>query len=148
MNAVLEELKNKLVESWNKSDAELHEAYVKFCEEHKDKKFDYCGVMMSASKYFITRHAANQHEEYAVYYGLTKTAREENEKQAEKFVKRLQKRIEGVVGEIKEITPYSTENGNGWNVTGDKARAIVLSIMAGGYNIQRLHIRNIIKKVK
>ena len=148
MNAVLEELKNKLIESWNKSDEELHEAYVKFCEEHKDEKFDYARETMSASRYFVVRHATNQHEEYAIYYGLTKFVREENEKQAEKFVKRLQERIEGVVGEIKEITPYSTENGNGWNVTGDKAKAIVLSIMAGGYNIQRLHIRNIIKKVK
>ncbi len=148
MNEVLEQFKNELLESWNKYDAELHDAYLKFCSEHKNERFSCGGMMVSASFYFHARHASNRHESDAIYYGANKANREENERAAERFVKNLEARIINVTGEIRKINDYMTENGNGWKVQGDKANAIVLKIMAGGYNIQRLHVRNIIKIVE
>ena len=148
MNQVLEKFKQTLIEAWNNADKELHDAYVKFCEEHKSEKFNCGGMMVSASYYFHAKYAHNRHESDAIYYGANTSNREENEKTAEKFVKNLEERIIKVTGEIQEIKDYFTENGNGYKIHGEKGNAIALKIVAGGYNIVRLHIRNLIKKVK
>lgn len=59
-------------------------------------------------------------------------------------------RIEKVVGNIEDYSNLSiAQNGeiNG-RVIGDKATALVETITAGGYNIQKLHYRVLVKKIK
>lgn len=62
----------------------------------------------------------------------------------------LVNRISKVTGEIKDCNYlYIGDNGsiNGY-VIGEKAKANVETIMAGGYNIQCLHYRVLVKKIK
>ena len=148
MNQVLEQFKQMLIDRWNECDAQIHEQYVKFNETHKGERFDWGSYKVSASTYFAFSHSFSKHETEAMYYGLSKTVREENEKAAQRYVENLERRIQGITGEIKVISYYTTDRGTGWMVTGEQGRAEVLAIEAGGYNIQRLHIRNLVKRVK
>ena len=148
MNQVLEQFKNKLAESWNATDKKLHAECRAFYEEHKNEKFEskYYNFKIDAQSYFIEKHCSTKHEREVCLslYGVE----EKNMKDAEKFVENLEQKITAITGEIKEIINYDSEQGTGWKINGEKANAIVLQIYAGGYNIVRLHIRNLIKKVK
>ena len=148
MNATLEQFKNKLAESWNATDKALLKAFNEWKAEHKDERFDIgYGYTVSPHQYYIHKNGLTKDEADVILYGIY-GREEKNEKAAEKFVKNLESRIVSTTGEIKEITDYMTENGSGWKVYGEKANAVVLQIMAGGYNIVRLHVRNLIKTVK
>jgi len=149
MNEILEQFKQTLIQSWNTTDKARLDDYKKYCEEHKGEKFDdrWSKYKVDAGTHYERTHDLTKHEIFMIAYGFA-WAKEENEKAAERFVKTLEERIKGVVGEIQSITTYSTENGGGWQVIGTTGKANVIQIYAGGYNIQRLHIRNLIKKVK
>lgn len=72
------------------------------------------------------------------------------EKDIESKRKSFINRIEKVTGNIKDCSNlYMAQNGeiNG-KVIGDKATAIIETITAGGYNIQKLHYRVLVKKIK
>lgn len=82
----------------------------------------------------------------------------DNEEDLERFLQRevkakyedLVNRISKVTGEIKDCKNlYIASNGciNGF-VIGEKAKAEVETILAGGYNIQCLHYRVLVKKIK
>lgn len=78
----------------------------------------------------------------------------ENEKDAEILLKDLYRRVHEVTGEIMDWGGLRLEIGthgftvlNG-RVEGEKGTALVESITAGGYNIQRLHIRVLVKPLR
>lgn len=148
MNEVLEQFKQMLITKWNENDTEIHNQYLKFHEEHRNERFDWGSRRVSDSEYFSLSHDLSRHEVQAMYYGLDNQVRKENEKAAQRFVENLEKRIEKITGEIQSISYYTTDRGTGWMVRGENGNAEVLTIEAGGYNIQRLHVRNLVKKVK
>ena len=148
MNAILEQFKQTLIESWNATDKALLNDFREWEKQHKNEKFDIgVGYDIGCQYYYIHKHGLTKEEAQIILYGWY-GVEERNEKAAEKFVKHLEERITAITGEIKEISEYFSENGNGWKVHGEKGNAIALKIVAGGYNIVRLHVRFLIKAVK
>lgn len=97
---------------------------------------------------FVQKHS------YADYEFLTKTDDEihnSNVKSARAFVLDLLNRTKEITGEIKSWSDvHLTVGTNGYPVLngyveGKEGRAVVDSIYAGGYNIQRLHVRVLVK---
>lgn len=66
-------------------------------------------------------------------------------KEIETHFKQLQNKVEKVIGKIEEIKPYGN-NGYNYIFKGTESSCTIEVILAGGYNIQRLHTRWIIKK--
>ena len=97
---------------------------------------------------FVQKHS------YSEYEFLRKTDEEihnSNVKSARVFVLDLLNRTKEITGEIKSWSDVSLTVGtNGYPVLngyveGKEGRAVVESIYAGGYNIQRLHVRVLVK---
>lgn len=127
-------LKDILVENWTKFDVEEQEHYYK-----KYKELGY--------KTFIQRYSRNRWDYLRSHN--EQDFREENEKAAENWILDLYNRIKRETGEIvtwNNITA-SPKGLNGY-VKGKLGAVNVETIMAGGYNIQRLHYRVILHKVK
>lgn len=67
------------------------------------------------------------------------------QKEVESHFKKLQSKVEKYIGNIQKINPTGN-NGYDYEFIGDKGQCEVQVILAGGYNVQRLHTRWIIKK--
>lgn len=74
--------------------------------------------------------------------------RKDNERSAELFIVDLYNRVKAVTGEVTNWgnIHYGGKALNGW-VEGVQGKARVESILAGGYNIQRLHIRVLVHEM-
>lgn len=66
-------------------------------------------------------------------------------KEINRHFKQLQQKVEKQIGKIIKIKPIS-DNGYDYKFIGENGHCIIEVILAGGYNIQRLHTRWIIKK--
>lgn len=93
---------------------------------------------------------------YACYdkmYESDEQIHENNVKASKEVILDLINRVSFITGEIKDYSQLRlNRDNNGWlilngNVIGNKGTAKVESIYAGGYNIQRLHIRVLVNKV-
>ena len=146
MNETLKAMTAILEYSWNCTDGEIRKGYLEFCEAHKGERFDIgWGYKVTASEKYT--HSLSEHERNACYYGERWFA-EQNEKAALKFVENLEARVKAITGEITDWSVSSTEQSlSSYLVRGEKGAAKVSQIYAGGYNIVRLHIRNIVKKI-
>lgn len=71
--------------------------------------------------------------------------KEEAEKEIDNHFNKLQQKVEKIIGDITMIQPTG-ENGYDYLFKGTKGSCEVKVILAGGYNIQRLHTRWIINK--
>ncbi len=144
MNETLTKMAAQLEESWNKTDTALKAEYEKYCDENEGKKFDIgYGYLVSASAKFL--HSRNRHERDVCIYGRS-WYEEENKKAATKFVENLEARVASITGTITDWTISETSQSlSSYLVKGEKGTAKVSQIYAGGYNIVRLHIRNIVK---
>lgn len=82
----------------------------------------------------------------------TEEIKNENAKFAKILVLNLYKRVRDITGEITDARGlHVTMGNNGYavingNIIGKDGRAVVESIGAGGYNIQRWHIRTLVKQ--
>ncbi len=146
MNETLESMAATLKASWNKTDAALRAAYEQFCAENEGKTFDIgWGYPVGPSGKFT--HGLTRHEIDACRFGRG-WWEEENSKAARKFVEGLEARVAAITGAITKWTASSTDNSlYSYVVKGAKGTAKVSQIYAGGYNIVRLHIRNIVKAI-
>lgn len=144
MNEVLKKMAESLEASWNATDAAIHAAFNQFTESHKDERFDIgWGYKVTADTKFTA--ALTEHERNACHYGA-RWYSDENKKAAFAFVSNLEKRVAAITGEVAEWAKSSTEQSlSSYIVKGAKGTAKVSQIYAGGYNIVRLHIRNIVK---
>jgi hypothetical protein len=127
-------LKDILVENWTKFDLEEQKHYYK-----KYKELGY--------KTFIQRYSRSRWDYLRSHN--EQDFREENEKAAENWILDLYNRIKRETGEIvtwDNIT--ATPKGLNGYIKGKLGAVNVETIMAGGYNIQRLHYRVILHKVK
>lgn len=88
---------------------------------------------------------------YSQEMELSKTEEEfykSNLKEVELFIVDLYNRVKAITGEVTDWANihYGGKALNGF-VTGENGTAKVESILAGGYNIQRLHVRVLVHKV-
>lgn len=144
MNEALKKMAEMLEARWNETDAELIRQYKAFMEEYKDELFDIgWGYRVTAHEKFT--HGLTKSERDACNYGMN-YASKQNAKAAAAFVANLEARVKKITGEITDWKESFTEQSTySYIVKGAKGTAKVTQIYAGGYNIVRLHIRNLIK---
>lgn len=148
----LKQFKETLIASWDEYDRrkainvkKAYEEYMAWLKANrpvsmKDRrlKMAECGYDDVSYNYYV-----RQTEEYR---------HEQNVKDATRIIMNLVNRIEKKCGVITEWNGLQVVMGNefegaalnGW-VKGDKGSAEVESILAGGYNIQKLHVRTLVK---
>lgn len=126
----------ELIEEWDRYDKEKREYYRM---QYKELGFEQ----------FIKKYT------YAAYQSKNKTDAEihqTNVKNARAEVLDLYNRVKEITGEITDWSHIRLTSGNsfpvlnGW-VTGKDGSANVESVLAGGYNIQRLHIRTLVHRI-
>ena len=129
----MKDLEQMLIREWDESDKRRREHYRKmykelgwneFIKQYKYSAFEYMSIADEA----IHR---------------------ENEREARFFILDLLNRVKDITGEVTDWSGIYLENGNTFPVLngiviGKEGRAKVESILAGGYNIQRLHIRTLV----
>ena len=134
----LKTLQNELVTEWDAYDqkrkakmiADYHEMdYRDFCIKYRGQDTE-------------LRHKSNEEIHAA------------NVRDAEGIILNLVNRVKGITGEITDWGHlYLNPDNNGWSilngrVEGKEGVAYVESIGAGGYNIQRYHIRVLVKAIR
>ncbi len=138
MPEIFSQLRDELAQSWTETDMERKRRWQKV-------KADYLAGN-------IDRKAYRQMYSYSQEDALNKTEEEfytENKREAGLFIIDLYNRVKAVTGEVTDWgnIHYGGKALNGW-VEGVNGKARVESILAGGYNIQRLHIRVLVHEVK
>lgn len=135
---VLKSFKNELVDEWDAYDR-MHKDFLR--AEH-DK--------LGYSEFIHKYHYAGWEE----MYKTPEQSHNENVRDAEAIVLNLVNRVKDIVGDVtswEELHTAPDNHGymiiNGF-VAGKMGRCIVESIGAGGYNIQRYHIRVLVKPLK
>ena len=103
-----------------------------------------------AYKAFIKKH---RYAGYEFMYATDEEIHKSNEEDAKKLILNLINRVKDIVGEITDYSHLRVEPGNqgfavitGY-VVGTMGRASVETILAGGYNIQRLHVRTLVHEI-
>lgn len=130
----LKDMEQMLIEKWDQGDKDRREFYNERYEElgYKDfvKQYKYSGYeFMMISDEDIHKH---------------------NVKDARIFVLDLLNRVKDITGEVTSWDEVYLTVGNTFPVLngivyGKEGKAVVESIYAGGYNIQRLHVRVLVK---
>lgn len=132
---VLTEFKNHLIECWNKYDKQRR--------ENLKKTYKEIGYTEFFKKFTIS--------DYDLISKSDKEIEKENEKASEQIILNMLSRVEEKVGVVTDCDGlhvssdnlgYSVINGS---VTGTKGSCYIESIGAGGYNIQRYHVRVLVK---
>lgn len=126
------QLKNELVDGWNKYD---------FNRKNDLKtKFQEMGYREFLKKY---RHTGYEFMQFSDDFII-----KENERDAKVLIIDLYYRINHITGEITDWSNISC-SGNALNgiVVGKEGTAKVETILAGGYNIQRRHIRVLVHSI-
>lgn len=129
------DMEQMLIEKWDESDKARRERIRK----------DYAEM---GYKEFVKKHGYNR---YGVMQETDEEIHTRNVKDARVFVLDLLNRTKEITGEIKSWDGvHLTVGTNGFPVLngyveGKEGRAVVESIYAGGYNIQKLHVRVLVK---
>ena len=134
----LKQMRDELVSKWDEYDLKRKERYWKDRREMEWREF------CKKYKYADTRLADLSDEQI----------HKNNIRDAEYLIIDLVRRVQAITGEITSWADIRAEQGaqgftvlNGY-VVGKEGRAEIESILAGGYNIQRLHIRVLVKEFK
>lgn len=134
----LKELENILVKNWNEYDKE-RKAFLE--EEYKQ-----LGFTDFIQQYYQIG--------YDIVYSNIESLYKKNEQNARLIILDLYNRVKSITGNIIDWENIHLEYGNNniptlnGYVIGENGRAEVHSIYAGGYNIQKLHIRTLVKEVQ
>ncbi len=137
MPEVLITVKDNIAAEWLRFDLQRQEFLRK-----EYKELDY--------KPFIKKH------KYSAYQFMRKPVDElkkENEKSAKNLVLNLWNRVREITGPVTDTAGLHITSANEYEgiainglVEGEQGKAEVESILAGGYNIQKLHIRTLVHK--
>lgn len=133
----LKSLQNELITEWDRFDLARRE------QMRKDfKELDYHEAL---NKY--------RGSDMSIRYKTDEEIHTSNVNAAEGIILNLINRVKGITGEITDWSGITVRPGNGgWSVLngyvrGKEGRCQVESIGAGGYNIQRYHIRVLVKPI-
>lgn len=96
-------------------------------------------VRNAESNYTSYRYSANR---FFAEYGFSADFEERCKKEIDRHFKELQNKVEKKIGKIIKIQSLG---GDDYAFEGEKDKCVVEVIWAGGYNIQRLHTRWIVK---
>lgn len=130
-------LKNTLVERWDAFDLERKEFFRK-----KSNEMEY--------RDFIRQYKYSAYQ--LAWHTSTEEIHKQNEKDAEHFIIDLYNRVKNITGEVTNWEGIRLTMGNNFPVLegmvqGKEGKARVETILAGGYNIQRLHIRTLVHSI-
>ena len=134
---VMIRLQNELVETWD--------AWDKDRKARIRKAYDELGYSKFVKSY-----------SYADYEFMSKTTEKihsDNERDAKALILDLYYRVKDITGEVTDWSGIEATIGTGGFtvlngvVIGKEGRAKVESILAGGYNIQRLHVRVLVHEI-
>ena len=133
MNESIKKFRNNLIENWVVYDMGKMEEHKK--DFHTMKKEDY------RKKYGFTGASD--------FDGHLEGFKEKNEKAADKLIQNAINKVIKITGEVESFDSITFKHGelNGI-VTGKNGKASITTILAGGYNIQRLHARILVRKYK
>lgn len=133
----LKTLQNELVTEWDSYDQKRRE---KMREDYRTMEYrEFCKKYRGQDTEI--RHKSNE------------DIHRDNVRDAEAIILNLVNRVKGITGEITNWgNLYLNPDNNGWSilngrVEGKEGVAYVESIGAGGYNIQRYHIRVLVKSI-
>lgn len=135
--AVFKDLIDELVETWDIWD---HARKERLRNDYKDLGY----------REFIKKYTYADYEFMSV---PDEKIHSDNERDAKALVLDLYYRVKDITGEVTDWDEiHATQGTNGFTVlngyvTGKEGRAKVESILAGGYNIQRLHIRVLVHEI-
>ena len=134
---LLKKLQNELVTCWDKFDFNRRERMKQDAREMEYHEF--------LKKY--------RGQDTKFRYKTDKEIHDSNVKDAESIILNLINRVKRITGEITNWSGITVQPGNdGWSVlngyvVGKEGRCEVESVGAGGYNIQRYHIRVLVKPI-
>jgi DNA repair exonuclease SbcCD ATPase subunit len=128
----MKQLQQELVDQWNEYDFDRKNSLKAKCQELDWKEF-------------IQRF---KHSGYNFMQLPDETIKKNNERDAKALVIDLYYRINHITGEVTDWSKMYCSGGalNG-TVSGKEGKAKVETILAGGYNIQRLHIRVLVHSI-
>jgi chromosome segregation ATPase len=133
----LKQMQNELVTRWDEYDKK-HRDFLK-------KQYSELGYTEFVKKYRYSAYDDKDKTDEQIHAG--------NMKDAEDLILNLVNRVRGIVGEITDWSNVRATAGtygftvlNGY-VVGTQGRCVVESIGAGGYNIQRYHIRVLVHEI-
>lgn len=132
----MKDLEQNLIDEWDAGDIRRRE-FLK--REYKELGYDA----------FMKKH---HYAGYTHMYTSDEDFHKANERDARFFILDLLNRVKNITGEVTDWSNIYLENGNTFPVLngiviGKEGQAEVESILAGGYNIQRLHIRTLVKAI-
>ena len=128
--------------------AELVTGWDEFDKSRRDKMIEDCRTMDYHD--FLKKYRG---QDTQLRYKSVDEIHAENVRDAEAIILNLVNRVKGITGEITNWGKlYLQPDNNGWSilngrVEGKEGVAYVESIGAGGYNIQRYHIRVLVKSI-
>lgn len=129
---VFKKVAENLVENWDKSDNELKAQIIEYMKLHTYAQ----AVKKYSGSALMIRHKTKEE------------IHRENEREAKYWVLALWQRVIDITGEnITEIKITNTDYELNGFVKGSLGTARVETILAGGYNIQRLHTRCLVHKI-
>ena len=131
----------EIPEAFKSYQDELVERWDEWDKRHRDemkKKYNELGYRGFFDKYTYSDYEIRKKTDAEIH--------EANKEDAKRLILNLYYRVKDITGEVTSWDDLYITNGNGGAVItgfviGKEGRAIVESILAGGYNIQRLHVR-------
>lgn len=158
------------IASYVKAVEELETLGIKYDKEHfvrtakngTSYTIDYKGMTLSSVETFVTRTGRTKRtyniasnyflkKETETLYDIFESGKDTDklaEKEIDNYVASLIKKVESRYGEIKDVTDYKYSNVARVIFNCENGSCYLEMITAGGYNIQRLHNRLLIKDVK
>lgn len=138
MPEIFRQLREDLAKAWTEYDMECKSRWLEIRAKYKAGK--------------LSREEYRKMYKYSMEMELSKTEEEfykVNFKEAEIFIVDLYNRVKAITGEVTDWANihYGGKALNGF-VTGENGTAKVESILAGGYNIQRLHVRVLVHEIR
>ena len=136
---IFKSLQTELVETWDAWDKQRRERIRKIYDEIGYREFFKRGYTGSDYEF---RHITDE------------KIHDNNMRDAKVLILDLYHRVKDITGEVTDWSNiHATQGTNGFtvlngSVIGKEGRAKVESILAGGYNIQRLHVRVLVNEIK
>ena len=139
----------EIPESMKRMQTELVTEWDRFDKQHRDTVREAYAAL--GYKQFLKEFS---YADYELRYKTNDEIHRDNVNAAEAFVLNLYNRVKEITGEVTDWKGIHLEEGTDWfptlngTVRGKEGTATVESILAGGDNIQRLHVRVLVKEHK